>query len=111
MKRKCLELWLEALKSGKYSQAYGGLRIEDGYDPFGILCELSELDKWTKEPNSKDMSYLNQTKYLPKEVACWAGISKDERNILTGFIIVFNDSRRITLHELADLLAKRFDYG
>lgn len=38
--------WIEALKSGKYSQCIRVLHIENEYCCLGVACELSEIGEW-----------------------------------------------------------------
>jgi len=39
--------WVRALRSGKYFQASGALRTEDGYCCLGVLCDVYDSSNWT----------------------------------------------------------------
>lgn len=39
-------LWIEALHSGKYQQAYGKLRRNDGFCCLGVACDIYNHDQW-----------------------------------------------------------------
>lgn len=38
--------WLEALRSGRYTQTKGVLRNSEGYCCIGVLCDIVDPDKW-----------------------------------------------------------------
>ena len=38
--------WVRALRSGKYTQATGALRTDDGFCCLGVLCDVYDSDKW-----------------------------------------------------------------
>lgn len=40
MHQEIKEEWIEALRSGKYKQATGKLRVDDSYCCLGLLCEI-----------------------------------------------------------------------
>jgi hypothetical protein len=49
--------WLEALRSGAYSQSAGSLRKEGGYCCLGVLCDVSSLGSWEEHPGY-DFGYI-----------------------------------------------------
>ena len=38
--------WIAALRSGKYQQGHGYLRIKDRFCCLGVLCDVVEPSKW-----------------------------------------------------------------
>lgn len=50
--------WLEALRSGRYHQARGVLRAEDGKSHccLGVLCDILQPDGWGEEWEFEDPS-------------------------------------------------------
>jgi hypothetical protein len=108
MKKDVLINWISALNSGEYPQTRGALKNENGYCPFGVLCELSQLSEWKPELNSTKCQYFNQINYLPQQVRNWAGISKKEIGPLTSVIIVYNDELKKTFSEISDILKKKY---
>jgi hypothetical protein len=44
LKRK----WVEALRSGKYEQASGKLRVGNKFCCLGVLCDLVDPEKWNR---------------------------------------------------------------
>jgi len=89
---KIQKKWVEALRSGEYTQGQGCLKdpdlIGDGnpkYCCLGVLCDLYGKDKgqdWAE-------SYmLDQDELLPPEVMKWAGIVHSDgliHNIYDGY--------------------------
>lgn len=77
MKIEIKALWIEALVSGRYKQAKGSLRTEDGYCCLGVLCDLhskSNIDNsWcdTGEYTS-EYKYIGFSTCLPPAVKNWA---------------------------------------
>lgn len=108
MKKKKLSLWLQALRSKQYLQTKNALKNNDGYCPFGVLCEISGLGTWEPEPKSSKYQYFGQINYLPKQVREWAGISDKESGDLTAFVLVYNDQIGLSFEEMADILAKKY---
>jgi hypothetical protein len=67
--------WLEALRSGKYKQAEGRLKVNDTFCCLGVLCDISGLSKWDGD------YYLNCVSVLPDEVAEWSGLGDKSPNV------------------------------
>lgn len=57
MKPEIKQLWIEALKSGRYKQGKGALRSINGYCCLGVLADLYVRD-WTNN---------NKTRWSPKQ--------------------------------------------
>lgn len=108
MKKKKLSLWLDALRSNQYIQTKYALKNNEGFCPFGVLCDISGLGSWEPEPKSSKYQYLNQINYLPKQVREWAGISDKEFGDLTAFIITYNDTVGLSFLEMAEVLSKKY---
>lgn len=73
--------WLKALRSGKYKQGKGALRIiKDGetqYCCLGVLCDLYAKEKKIKGWNKNNtFSNTEETAVLPEIVVKWAGLKK-----------------------------------
>lgn len=47
--------WVAALRSGQYKQTTGFMRTSEGYDPFGVLCDVFDPNGWTLYP-AEDMA-------------------------------------------------------
>lgn len=85
MKKEIKEKWIDALRSGEYTQTQGSLRNENGYCCLGVLCDL-----YTKEHNLKwdshYSSFAERTVYQledyqnlpPSSVLTWAGLNQQD---------------------------------
>lgn len=94
MKKDILFKWITAMRSGKYPMAKGNLRSSNGYCPLGVLCDISEQDKWVVHPSDKDRiiySYAGQINYLPNEVADWADLKGSERGDMPAIVMAMFD--------------------
>jgi len=102
MKRKVMEKWVAALRSGEYAQGTGELRRanEDGshsYCCLGVLCELHRKEhnadgsdyhyQWESLPSRlcgshrRVGAYAHHTDNLPHSVRQWAGIGEADPTI------------------------------
>jgi len=117
MNQHVKELWVNALRSGDYSQAKGALRNAQGYCCLGVLCDLyiqedpHQRTHWINEYPE----VLNQAKYflqgegdfLPSSVVKWAELDDCDPNVEFGEEYVslaeLNDERK-TFVEIAQLI-------
>lgn len=117
MNKNIAKKWVEALRSGKYAQAKGRLKLKDekgtSYCCLGVLCEISGLGKWVA--NAEELSrgtqeYTTEGVYagvggLPDNVRYWSGMgsslgSYDARcSALSGL----NDTGK-TFNEIANII-------
>ena len=81
--------WVEALRSGKYTEAQGCLRDENGYGVLGVACEISGLGRW--EPRDDEWHWYIEDPgigagvcSLPDGVQHWLGLGDDEGFYHTG---------------------------
>lgn len=86
MKARIKKLWIKALRSGKYEQGKGALRVNDAFCCLGVLCDLHAhafKKRWKKDSADGDYSYDGDDSVLPKSVQQWAGID-DADPVLLG---------------------------
>jgi hypothetical protein len=79
VKKEIADLWVQALRSGKYSQVKARLhKPGEGFCCLGVLCELSGQGKWSGPVVFDASQYVTQNdrseQVLPNEVASWAGV-------------------------------------
>lgn len=77
MKKEIAELWVEALRGGKYVQGQGALQRLDGrFCCLGVLCDLAITHgvkvEVVKLPN--EINYNGLEGVLPEPVVNWAGM-------------------------------------
>lgn len=133
MRRKYLDLWLTALRSGQYSQTTGQLRNTcdpdkpSGFCCLGVLSDLvmDELGcKWSQyDEFTRDGSVICATMFLPEVVASHVGLThpgarflpNDIRHLegftakagtLTCASIANLNDNGYSFEELADILEK-----
>jgi len=98
------KLWIEALRSGNYSQGKFSLRTKDDkYCCLGVLCELAVKSEiippatLAHRENPYNYHYDGQNKNPSKKVREWSGL--DSR---IGELIGMNDHCNKTFPEIAD---------
>jgi hypothetical protein len=80
--------WVEALRSGRYKQATGALKKEDGYCCLGVACDLAAQDgvgKWLGDNHYGAAKFWGggdednwSDAELTESVAAWLGIDETD---------------------------------
>lgn len=52
-----IELWIQALRSGKYQQTDSQLRRGNGFCCLGVLCDVVNPNAWTETDSAADGTY------------------------------------------------------
>ena len=110
--------WVAALRSGKFTQCKGTLRLGDHYCCLGVACELSGVGEWRsvflRRVNSSDFAYYvpgNQfgAKGMPPdEVQRWLGdpfvhVPGGDDSLIKK-LVQMNDSGRYTFEDIANAI-------
>ena len=84
------KLWVEALRSGKYSQGENWLRTDRGYCCLGVACEISGLVTW-RDGGPDHFRSVNtfeaisgtgtKTQELADDVRLWLGLADADGSI------------------------------
>ena len=76
---------VDALRSRKYKQGVGRLRIDDKFCCLGVACDISGLGKWEQDPVYGQWSYTvkgknaeNESHVMPERVFKYFGF--DDQN-------------------------------
>lgn len=122
---KNAEAWVEALRSGEYSQTRGVLHDKDGFCCLGVACDLagksglkldviSEYDLEENDITYEYYSYDGIRTVLPLRVQEWLGISSDMGSFLLPIparsgehncsLTGANDEIKLTFTQIADLV-------
>ena len=105
-----IRLWVDALRSGKYSQGRGSLHYEDSYCCLGVLCDVSGLGYWG-DYSENIKAYITDSGYHtgvpPNEVFDWIGIATD-RLPMVSYPSITDETIRVTLMDLNDVLEVPF---
>lgn len=105
--------WIEALRSGNYSQGLSCLRrLDDTYCCLGVLCDLylKEVGRPWEENLSfgedfkpeKRYTCLKQRAFLSPEVRAWSGLTYSEEGRLSHL----NDLDQLPFPQIADYLER-----
>jgi hypothetical protein len=83
MNQEVKKKWLDALRSGEYTQTKDSLCDNRGFCCLGVLCDLHAKDtngQWKPLDPAIDgeRSYCGNHDLLPKEVVSWAGLTETE---------------------------------
>lgn len=103
-------IWIEALRSGKYTQCSGRLHLKgDGFCCLGVLCDLKDSSYWGPEGAGDDTTcWWNKSAwYPPISVQVWVGItdspSEDNKCFSLNIPVVYNGIRYENLSSLNDV--------
>jgi hypothetical protein len=88
--------WVEALRSGKYSQGTGALNNGNKYCCLGVLCEISGIDEF------EDGGYLGELFNLPLAVVSECGMCSRLGEPSDGDGVLTKDARYTTLMSAND---------
>ena len=92
--------WVVALRSGKYKQSMGKLRVADAFCCLGVACDISGLGEWTLHNY-----YLGQSMALPFEVFTWLGLRTSEGDRERGNSLAgMNDQDGKSFNDIADVI-------
>lgn len=94
------EKWLNALRSGEYSQTEGSLKTDDGFCCLGVLCDLYSKEveeEWVKDEITVRYKFDGSSQVLPNSVMDWAGLNEDNPRVYFG-----DDAFRQSIAEVND---------
>jgi len=103
MKKEIKEKWLEALRSGEYTQGGGTLRsASDRFCCLGVLCDLAikeGVGSWVKDKGFSGFPYryhngekIIHTNLLPPDVQRWSGLNSSVGTLGDSASAYKNDS-------------------
>ena len=125
MNPEAKELWLTALRSGKYQQGTGALNKNGKFCCLGVLCDISvemlqlEVSAGASRPCScgaehdVKTSYDGETAHLPAEVTEWSGVDTigsipyKYGSYTYANLAEMNDEGK-TFEEIAQIIEERF---
>ena len=108
-----IRLWVEALRSGKYTQGRGRLKTDVGFCCLGVACDISGLSTWeqAEKNEGKVYHYDHAVAILPLAVREWLGIDSLFVSISNGGqywdLAAMNDGGK-KFGEIADLIEKEY---
>lgn len=104
--------WVKALRSGKYEQATGALRTDEGgFCCLGVLCDLHRKSKKKGiNPSWDGEEYLGSAGLPHQEVVDWAGLGNTNPDVSLEKLDEEGNTKTVktNLTELNDDLDKNF---
>lgn len=115
------DLWISALRSGKYRQTTGELhnshragkdnRINHSFCCLGVACDLARKDggpKWTTtnmftdepQPAADGHTFMGESALMPTELRKFLGMTRGQVNRL----VKMNDTERATFVQISDVI-------
>lgn len=112
-----IEKWVDALRSGEYSQDAENLRTDAGYCCMGVASDVSGCGTWKRNDNGQWWFTNGDEKedaYPALSVVDWLGLTdeddKDSRVLHVHYegeyreLASLNDSEGLSFAEIADLI-------
>lgn len=92
--------WLEALRSGKYTQGTSQLRsTKDEYCCLGVLCNVIDPEKWVENHN-ENYCWGGRAGFVPDITKEQIGLNKPDENHLAEM----NDMDMASFSNIADYI-------
>lgn len=119
MKKKVMEKWVKALRSGEYKQTQGELvSADDSFCCLGVLCNISDVGEWVKYNDlSLDSSeewyyecpHESTNQWLPNDVMDWAGMNSSIGEMgAEEPLTELNDGGK-TFNQIADIIEENYE--
>lgn len=110
MNQQIKEKWMNALRSGEYSQTRGALRTTEGFCCLGVLCDLYSKETGTEwgeyQKDFANSSFLGELATFPPKVGEWSGIERANPYFEeVGTLASLNDGGK-EFTEIADVIEK-----
>lgn len=107
-----IKLWVEALRSGKYTQGHGNLQYKGKFCCLGVSCEVAIENGINVNVKSIDgfIVYDNESNYLPESVSAWLELAPDPSvgDELGLRAVRANDELRWNFKQIADSLERLY---
>jgi hypothetical protein len=108
MKQEVMKIWVDALRSGEYTQGQGCLKSTSGnHCCLGVLCELYDKNNEEKliKTEAEGRVFFNENSRLtPMKVVDWAGLhfSDGSINDTPDFVMILGGPQVESLASLND---------
>lgn len=114
MKKRQMERWVKALRSGKFKQGKGALCSDNKYCCLGVLCEINKRHV-SKEESGGLVRYEYSQTVLPSRIKSYVGVWSDvgsfrdskAENIIPS-CATMNDCDARSFTEIADIIEQNY---
>lgn len=109
MNTQIKEKWINALRSGEYTQNHGQLKDDDGYCCLGVLTDLylkETNQEWQYNVECNCYEFNQSFGLLNKLVYQWAELPNHNPKIDGKHLSDYNDLERYNFNQIADLIEK-----
>ena len=122
MNSQIKQKWIDALRSGKYTQAQSKLYSGHGFCCLGVLCDIyaNQVDDitWMKKDPSKTVDddewdywyFDDQSEVLPECVSKWAELDENDPLVTKNFVLTtlssLND-KRVEFKDLSEVIEEQ----
>ena len=117
-----IQLWIDALRSGEYTQIQGALRQPDGYCCLGVACDIyhtvTGLGYWGVGAGPHRYAFTQFSADLPPQVVQWFGLEASDPKLHLAepeppydreqYITNLNDILGKSFKEIADLIEAKY---
>lgn len=105
--------WVNALRSGKYTQGIGALHTQDNtYCCLGVVCNLYNIPKVLNSFGIYEYTFPNGKKQIGVPDGQWFeeifGFGYDHYFEKAEILVDMNDERGMTFAQIADVIEKEF---
>lgn len=115
MKEDIKNRWVDALKSGEYTQTLRVLHDKDGFCCLGLLSELHRQEtggNWERFKDGGSRLYLGEGLVLPDDVKDWAGIKTETGTLPETYPeLPPNDARQGSSSQLSGLNDRGYSFA
>ena len=121
MNSKIKEVWVNALRSGKYEQGSEKLRSVTGYCCLGVLCDIYAQEHNTQwefrgdeeiNPQSQDYWYFDEhSEFLPESVMNWAELKTHNPTVRVDVEDNDDEDNWYYKDELSDINDSGYDFS
>lgn len=102
--------WIDALRSGRYTQAKRALHTDNGYCCLGVACELYQQEvgdlSVTYDEDDGYYRYDGDRSLLPSKVANWLDLTDQSGSFGNTALTTKNDCGA-SFEEIADIIESR----
>ena len=107
MRKKEIQPWLDALRSGKYKQTRNYLKTIKGYCCLGVLCAIEKMN-WSLNNNNGYTYFISDGENASSLLPTSLKIKYDINIRMQNELVHLNDVLKLSFPEIADHIEKHY---